>query len=113
MIRRPPRSTRTDTLFPYTTLFRSRDRGGDRPAGGSARFARRIAAEGADRRRRHAGRNRFDRPAGGGPAPDRRSPAAQPEYRRRLRRLIRLPVWRGNEARPAHAGPGLSIFGVG
>src|SRR3546814_14232898 len=24
MIRRPPRSTRTDTLFPYTTLFRSR-----------------------------------------------------------------------------------------
>src|SRR3546814_18892776 len=27
MIRRPPRSTRTDTLFPYTTLFRS-----DRPA---------------------------------------------------------------------------------
>src|SRR3546814_17221402 len=29
MIRRPPRSTRTDTLFPYTTLFRS-------PAGESA-----------------------------------------------------------------------------
>src|SRR3546814_4259619 len=28
MIRRPPRSTRTDTLFPYATLFRS-----DRPAG--------------------------------------------------------------------------------
>src|SRR3546814_6387920 len=28
MIRRPPRSTRTDTLFPYTTLFRS----GDGPA---------------------------------------------------------------------------------
>src|SRR3546814_1440486 len=26
MIRRPPRSTRTDTLFPYTTLFRSADR---------------------------------------------------------------------------------------
>src|SRR3546814_17786576 len=32
MIRRPPRSTRTDTLFPYTTLFRSFHprRGGDR-----------------------------------------------------------------------------------
>src|SRR3546814_4218669 len=28
MIRRPPRSTRTDTLFPYTTLFRSPDRDG-------------------------------------------------------------------------------------
>src|SRR3546814_2081529 len=27
MIRRPPRSTRTDTLFPYTTLFRSGRRG--------------------------------------------------------------------------------------
>src|SRR3546814_14712850 len=25
MLRRPPRSTRTDTLFPYTTLFRSSD----------------------------------------------------------------------------------------
>src|SRR3546814_6358446 len=25
MVRRPPRSTRTDTLFPYTTLFRSAD----------------------------------------------------------------------------------------
>src|SRR3546814_9723412 len=33
MIRRPPRSTRTDTLLPYTTLFRSPDRrvGGQRP----------------------------------------------------------------------------------
>src|SRR3546814_3223684 len=29
MIRRPPRSTRTDTLFPYTTLFRSADIGID------------------------------------------------------------------------------------
>src|SRR3546814_5754426 len=28
MIRRPPRSTRTDTLFPYTTLFRSIDANG-------------------------------------------------------------------------------------
>src|SRR3546814_5196665 len=28
MIRRPPRSTRTDTLFPYTTLFRSTGIGG-------------------------------------------------------------------------------------
>src|SRR3546814_12894617 len=27
MIRRPPRSTRTDTRFPYTTLFRSHTRG--------------------------------------------------------------------------------------
>src|SRR3546814_3154065 len=38
MIRRPPRSTRTDTLFPYTTLFRSQHRaeaGADHPAAAS------------------------------------------------------------------------------
>src|SRR3546814_13887474 len=33
MIRRPPRSTRTDTLFPYTTLFRSTDASGKAVAG--------------------------------------------------------------------------------
>src|SRR3546814_1472746 len=32
MIRRPPRSTRTDTLFPYTTLFRSRQQNQRPPA---------------------------------------------------------------------------------
>src|SRR3546814_13105274 len=31
MIRRPPRSTRTDTLFPYTTLFRSRPSSSGQP----------------------------------------------------------------------------------
>src|SRR3546814_9520695 len=31
MIRRTPRFTRTDTLFPYTTLFRSRHRSGHAP----------------------------------------------------------------------------------
>src|SRR3546814_7494143 len=36
MIRRPPRSTRTDTLFPYTTLFRSAGRPGAGGAGGAA-----------------------------------------------------------------------------
>src|SRR3546814_12920319 len=36
MIRRPPRSTRTDTLFPYTTLFRSRP--GASPAAASGRY---------------------------------------------------------------------------
>src|SRR3546814_15403252 len=35
IIRRPPRSTRTDTLFPYTTLFRSGE-GAPRPASTSA-----------------------------------------------------------------------------
>src|SRR3546814_2282125 len=40
MIRRPPRSTRTDTLFPYTTLFRSKAflTGSDTPSTTSGRF---------------------------------------------------------------------------
>src|SRR3546814_12770498 len=37
MIRRPPRSTRTDTLFPYTTLFRSSVR--------AAQYLRRLARD--------------------------------------------------------------------
>src|SRR3546814_1665239 len=40
MIRRPPRSTRTDTLFPYTTLFRS--------AHVAAEQCRRLQAAGID-----------------------------------------------------------------
>src|SRR3546814_4131488 len=51
MIRLPPRSTRTDTLFPYTTLFRSdvAERSGDRRAG--ERNEHREAEQ--DHRRRH------------------------------------------------------------
>src|SRR3546814_242794 len=41
MIRRPPRSTRTDTLFPYTTLFRS-------PASPASRFHRGSGIPGDD-----------------------------------------------------------------
>src|SRR3546814_16922283 len=47
MIRRPPRSTRTDTLFPYTTLFRSNARHGDVIAvdsHNSYAYARRLVA---------------------------------------------------------------------
>src|SRR3546814_13535395 len=40
MIRRPPRSTRTDTLFPYTTLFRSRRADVPRPHGPTRRAYR-------------------------------------------------------------------------
>src|SRR3546814_8382619 len=43
MIRRPPRSTRTDTLFPYTTLFRSglrQGQRGERPPQGHLRDRR-------------------------------------------------------------------------
>src|SRR3546814_9822011 len=49
MIRRPPRSTRTDTLFPYTTLFRSSGHQ-RRPFGQPCRFRR--ADEGDEEGRR-------------------------------------------------------------
>src|SRR3546814_6396621 len=45
MLRRPPRSTRTDTLFPYTTLFRS-----ERPARRALLLRSLCAAEQARRR---------------------------------------------------------------
>src|SRR3546814_11028081 len=63
MIRRPPRSTRTDTLFPYTTLFRSDPcrqggfgdgAGADRADGGAgAAFARADATHGRPRSEEH------------------------------------------------------------
>src|SRR3546814_12922528 len=51
MIRRPPRSTRTDTLFPYTTLFRSRPEQEGAMLGRIA-FGKRITPHALDRRQR-------------------------------------------------------------
>src|SRR3546814_19142792 len=51
MIRRPPRSTRTDTLFPYTTLFRSDERIVKRRRTGGTRIGR---VEGKAWRQLHA-----------------------------------------------------------
>src|SRR3546814_9407919 len=71
MIRRPPRSTRTDTLFPYTTLFRSRasiarrhttpalmleilrQMGGIGSGAAAGRTAPLLCAAGPDKRPRH------------------------------------------------------------
>src|SRR3546814_16681162 len=50
-IRRPPRSTRTDTLFPYTTLFRSAPAAGGRP--GPPESAGRDQRRNAPPRRAH------------------------------------------------------------
>src|SRR3546814_1144222 len=50
MIRRPPRSTRTDTLFPYTTLFRSRFRRRQRDGAGIRRGQREGCSERDDGR---------------------------------------------------------------
>src|SRR3546814_4982659 len=56
MIRRPPRSTRTDTLFPYTTLFRSLC---DRYR--AAESAHAIDRKRLDQRREHGWRGEQDR----------------------------------------------------
>src|SRR3546814_2807153 len=59
MIRRPPRSTRTDTLFPYTTLFRSTpgrpdaDPGRRAPSGRRRRPALRLRSGRAGRSEEH------------------------------------------------------------
>src|SRR3546814_1001699 len=54
IIRRPPRSTRTDTLFPYTTLFRSLEVGvvGDKVAGRRQPLGKRPLPPGDDARQR-------------------------------------------------------------
>src|SRR3546814_17896392 len=66
MIRRPPRSTRTDTLFPYTTLFRSRTGHIHRPDGplakhqpASRHLRGKISMESSDQGRTMPERSRF------------------------------------------------------
>src|SRR3546814_4933364 len=87
MKRRPPRSTRTDTLFPYTTLFRSpRDRlhsGQVRHAGRQARAVLLDADGGAHPRRRPQG--------GDAPARDRRHRRCRSEeHTSELQSLMRI-----------------------
>src|SRR3546814_5207445 len=101
MIRRPPRSTRTDTLFPYTTLFRSCAAAGDR---GHRAVAPR-AGDPCVAPRRHL------------VSPDHR--AAQPEPAvadgLRRRRAARPRLWRGGGVDwlvPA-AAPGATRPGAG
>src|SRR3546814_16618408 len=91
MKRRPPRSTRTDTLFPHTTLFRSLQRDDlQYPPRPRLRRRQRLAAppQGADRPRRLlCPRSRRD--AGGAAAPetaDRGPPSDLSIRRRRPRR---------------------------
>src|SRR3546814_18551606 len=56
MNRRPPRSTRTDTLFPYTTLFRFLELDGEQPVGQVA-----VEPAGVDTGQRHHAAKRQDR----------------------------------------------------
>src|SRR3546814_1691025 len=71
MIRRPPRSTRTDTLFPYTTLFRSKirnhetgmayaidelvRRGAPKPTADTKSWLESLSSVGFFTRRKHSG----------------------------------------------------------
>src|SRR3546814_18653726 len=65
MIRRPPRATRTDTLFPYTTLFRSRVECKDRLRGDDIQVA--LVPFAFESRRLHVRRQaRFDGNPGDG-----------------------------------------------
>src|SRR3546814_16344783 len=104
MIRRPPRSTRTDTLFPYTTLFRStahRQR--------HQRAAREHLVAGVERRQVRLGEaelpRRRPRPVRGRARGPARAPgsevdavtagAPRPAIVRDLGRRPYEPVWRG------------------
>src|SRR3546814_3449243 len=81
MIRRPPRSTRTDTLFPYTTLFRS---AGDAGRRAELREQRRPAAH-LPARRGQRGQH-----AGGIPQPRRLAPGRSEEHTSELQSLMRI-----------------------
>src|SRR3546814_13082402 len=91
MIRRPPRSTRTDTLFPYTTLFRSQRH---RPQPGrSARGGGAHRLPGADAALLCAGRPRHGGGRRAGPA--RRlyphcGPGRSEEHTSELQSLMRI-----------------------
>src|SRR3546814_4088507 len=90
MIRRPPRSTRTDTLFPYTTLFRSDDPGdelADDDIGVGV-----SAARGGDHRR-HLGigeRGAGADHAGDEEGEDDRRPGRSEEHTSELQSLMRI-----------------------
>src|SRR3546814_4058777 len=92
MIRRPPRSTRTDTLFPYTTLFRSPEEttDGTAAAGAQSRGALSYA-----RRRRRGPEERQLR--------DRQGRDGGSGRRERLRQVGHRPLGHATAALPAGA----------
>src|SRR3546814_13542204 len=108
MLRRPPRSTRTDTLFPYATLFRSAVRGSLRHRVPHHRPLPRRLALRLDER--PGGDRQGGEPVAGGlPAghlPDH--PPRQPAALLAGDYLVRadLPAWRAPHAVPPDQGPG-------
>src|SRR3546814_5292793 len=87
MIRRPPRSTRTDTLFPYTTLFRS---GGIAPAvaeiGQHRRGADLAQPQPGRQQRRNAGDDAAQQPRNRTPL----RPCRSEEHTSELQSLMRI-----------------------
>src|SRR3546814_10411468 len=95
MIRRPPRSTRTDTLFPYTTLFRSAGSGSVKAASGARRSTT------AARRGRDAGASILARAF----RPQVRSPARSRQFS-----ANRAPAPTRGPCVPTTGGPQLATF---
>src|SRR3546814_17020611 len=99
MIRRPPRSTRTDTLFPYTTLFRS------------------ASAEIIDGSACPAGILAADDDSGIQTAANKRCASASDDirhldcvrYRRKLSRLSAPRCWRARSDSGLHISPPLAV----
>src|SRR3546814_14224811 len=82
MIRRPPRSTRTDTLFPYTTLFRSQSvQQQARERGEEQQHQQRIV--------KAAGRGGAHRLTGGAPLQHQESDRSE-EHTSELQSLMRI-----------------------
>src|SRR3546814_2410666 len=92
MLRRPPRSTRTDTLFPYTTRFRS-GQGSGRPADGQASRAPFPVHPGQCRDARRGGDRRltkeFSRPRQKVVAPPTKRACRSEEHTSELQSLMR------------------------
>src|SRR3546814_6552471 len=92
MIRRPPRSTRTDTLFPYTTLFRSHPGLPAAADGGDQWYPqcpdlRQAAARSGGHQRRPWRPARGGRPAGGA---RQRAGQRSEEHTSELQSLMRI-----------------------
>src|SRR3546814_1885931 len=92
MIRRPPRSTRTDTLFPYTTLFRSGGEGSqqERGQGEEGRDQARDQGEEVARRGQRLGQGRSRRAEEEGRRQEGREEERSEEHTSELQSLMRI-----------------------
>src|SRR3546814_16369676 len=120
MIRRPPRSTRTDTLFPYTTLFRSDADPPPAPPPSALRvrlMTTRLAQPAPRRRLLSFGPHRWlPRPGRlvgrTGPRPKHYQPPACSTVRTRLRSepTIWRPILHGRDRKSDGKGPSVSVL---